>query len=179
MRLDLLENRKDISFARFLLAMEIPRVGRTVCKALVDKYSMSEFESAVWKGDNLTKCRLDQETNACICDWFQKNKEQWEAAKREYPITVIGVRTDTVKTPRRISTLVGANIAVTGTLCSMTRFEVEEYINSLGAIYNKSVTRRTQLLVVGDNPGETKQRNASKYGVPVWDEAEFLRETKR
>lgn len=179
MRLDLLQDEKGVTFARFLLAMEIPRVGRTVCKEIAAKYSMSEFESAVRKGGKLSKCRLDQETNACIRAWFNTNMDQWETAKKEYPITVIGVRTNPLQSSRGVSTLVGTNIAVTGTLLSMTRYEVEGYINSLGAIYNNSVTRSTQLLVVGRNPGETKQRNASKYGVPVWDEAEFLREAKR
>ena len=65
---------------------------------------------------------------------------------------------------------------LTGTLAGLTRDAARERIESLGGRVTSSVTRKTDYVVVGDSPG-SKADNARRLGVPILDEAAFLRVT--
>jgi DNA ligase (NAD+) len=62
---------------------------------------------------------------------------------------------------------------ITGTLDRMSREEATERIQSLGGTVVSSVSRKTQWVVVGHNPG-SKADKARELGVPTLDEAGFL-----
>lgn len=60
---------------------------------------------------------------------------------------------------------------VTGTL-SMKREEIENLIESLGGKTSSSVTKKTDVVIVGENPG-SKYQKALEYGIDIWDEKTF------
>jgi DNA ligase (NAD+) len=68
----------------------------------------------------------------------------------------------------------GGVVVITGTLGSMTRDEARAAARAAGATVTDSVSRKTTLLVTGLDAG-SKLRKAQELGVPVMDEAEFLR----
>ncbi|RMF41034.1 MAG: NAD-dependent DNA ligase LigA [Planctomycetota bacterium] len=68
--------------------------------------------------------------------------------------------------------LAGKSIVVTGTLSRYTREEVEELIERLGGRAASSVSRKTDFVVVGENPG-SKLAKAQQLGVPILSEQEF------
>jgi DNA ligase (NAD+) len=74
----------------------------------------------------------------------------------------------------RSQALEGKRIVFTGELASMPRTEAERIAESLGAKTSGSVSRKTDILVAGDNPGG-KYLKAQSLGVEIWDEAAFLR----
>jgi DNA ligase (NAD+) len=74
---------------------------------------------------------------------------------------------------RREGPLEGKTFVITGTLASMTRGEAEEKIKALGGSAGSSVTRNTDYLVVGNDPG-SKLEKARRLKVSVLDEAAFL-----
>ena len=123
MRIELLKD--GVTFARLLLAMEIPLVGRTVCKALAQEYSLNDFEVAIENGDNFARLKgLNQETNRCIHAWFKENMDQWENAKSKYPIDVLVVNTESINCSNIPSALEGLNIVVTGKVYGMSRKDI-------------------------------------------------------
>ena len=69
--------------------------------------------------------------------------------------------------------LAGRTVVLTGALASMTREQAGERLRALGAHVASSVSRRTDFVVVGDNPG-AKARRAEELGVPMLDEAALL-----
>ncbi len=69
----------------------------------------------------------------------------------------------------------GKKIVFTGELSAMTRSEGEALAASMGAEIAGSVSKKTDVVVVGDKPG-SKYNKALGLGVPIWDEAEFLRQ---
>jgi DNA ligase (NAD+) len=69
--------------------------------------------------------------------------------------------------------LAGKSIVVTGTLTRFTRDEIKEQIHNLGGKSTGSVSKKTDYVVAGDNPG-SKLDKANKLGVKVLTEAEFL-----
>ena len=68
----------------------------------------------------------------------------------------------------------GKTVVVTGRLDSMSRPEAQSMIKSLGGKASSSVSRKTDYLVAGADPG-SKHATAVRLGVPVLDEEQFLR----
>jgi NAD-dependent DNA ligase len=80
---------------------------------------------------------------------------------------------------RRVATgasgpMTGQVVVITGTLASMSREQAREAARAAGATVTDSVSRKTSLLVVGAEAG-SKLARARTLGVPVVDEAGFLR----
>ena len=73
-------------------------------------------------------------------------------------------------TPVKKVNLKGKTIVVTGTI-SMHRPDFERFLNQKGAKLGKSVTRNTDLLIVGTKPGTVKIQDAKAKRIPFtsWD----------
>ncbi|MEX2673163.1 MAG: BRCT domain-containing protein [Phycisphaeraceae bacterium] len=71
------------------------------------------------------------------------------------------------------SPLLGKKVVITGSLDNFTREELRSLLQELGAKVTTSVTRNTDILVVGDEPG-SKFEKATQLNVPIWDEQKLL-----
>jgi DNA ligase (NAD+) len=69
--------------------------------------------------------------------------------------------------------IAGKHICITGTLWD-SRHRVESIARRRGAICQSSVTKATDILVVGASPGATKVNKAIKNGIPVIDAPDFF-----
>jgi len=74
---------------------------------------------------------------------------------------------------RRSSKLAGKTIVVTGSLENFTRQQIEQAIRQAGAKSSSSVSKKTDFVLAGENPG-SKLDKASKLGVKVISEKQFL-----
>jgi DNA ligase (NAD+) len=74
--------------------------------------------------------------------------------------------------PQVAQTLAGKTIVVTGSLESFSRTEIEEAIRGHGGKAVSSVSKKTDFVLAGADPG-SKLQKAQELGVPVIDEAEF------
>jgi DNA ligase (NAD+) len=72
----------------------------------------------------------------------------------------------------------GMTVVVTGTLEKLSRAEAEEAIRENGGKAAGSVSKKTSLVVAGEAAG-SKLAKAQSLGVPVIDEAEFLKRLGR
>ena len=63
---------------------------------------------------------------------------------------------------------------ITGKLESMSRPEAEEKIKELGGVAKSDVTRKTDYLVVGADPGSKLER-AREMGIKIINESEFFK----
>lgn len=66
----------------------------------------------------------------------------------------------------------GKTFVLTGSLTLYTREEAREIIESLGGKTSESVSKKTSIVVVGDNPGK-KYEKALELGIIIWTEEEF------
>ncbi len=62
---------------------------------------------------------------------------------------------------------------ITGTLDTMSRDEAKEKIELLGGNTSSSVSKKTSVVIVGDNPG-SKYDKAKELNIEIWDEKQFL-----
>ena len=68
--------------------------------------------------------------------------------------------------------LAGKTFVITGTLTSMTRDEAKGRLQALGAKVAGSVSKKTDVLVVGASAG-SKLADALAHGVTTWSEADL------
>ncbi len=72
-------------------------------------------------------------------------------------------------------TLAGKSVVVTGTLETLSRERAEESVKERGGKAPGSVSKKTDYVVTGQGPGAAKLNKANELGIPVLDEAAFLR----
>lgn len=70
--------------------------------------------------------------------------------------------------------LTGKQFVLTGTLIEFTRTKAKEMISELGGRVTVSVSKKTDYVVAGENPG-SKYEKAKKIGVSIINEEEFKR----
>lgn len=86
-----------------------------------------------------------------------------------------GVRLTAEETAQLPQTLLGKAVVVTGTLAGFTREEAEAAVKSRGGKSPGSVSAKTLAVVVGEGPGAAKLTKAETLGIPVVDEAAFVK----
>ena len=167
-----LEQAKDRPLWRVLVALSVRHVGPTAARALATRFgsldavrAASEAELAAAEGVGPTIAEsvrrwFDAEPDA---DWHNEVVDKWAAA---------GVRTKDERDESTPRTLDGLTIVVTGSLDDFSRDGAKEAIVSRGGKASSSVSKKTDYVVVGDNPG-SKADKAEQLGVPVLDEAGF------
>ena len=84
-----------------------------------------------------------------------------------------GVKPELPKKAKAKGKLAGKTIVVTGTLANFSRQQIEEAIRNAGAKASSSVSKTTDFVLAGENPG-SKLDKARKFGVRVITEKEFM-----
>jgi DNA ligase (NAD+) len=69
--------------------------------------------------------------------------------------------------------LQGKTFVLTGTLSALTRDEAKDQIKKRGGDVSESVSKKTDYVIVGENPG-SKADKAQILGVEILNEKEFL-----
>ena len=64
-------------------------------------------------------------------------------------------------------------IVLTGTLNSMSRDEAKQTLQNLGAKVSSSVSKNTDFLIIGDQPG-SKAKKAKDLNIPIISEEEWV-----
>ena len=68
-------------------------------------------------------------------------------------------------------------VVLTGSLQNFTRSQASKEIESRGGIISSSVTKDTDLVIVGEDAG-SKLQKAQKLGLEIWDETTFINSLK-
>lgn len=84
-----------------------------------------------------------------------------------------GVNPKTSPSDTKPHPLTGKTVAITGSLKSLTRRQIQEAIRQAGGKATSTVSKKTDWVVVGENPG-SKLAKAQKLGIPNLDEAGLL-----
>lgn len=163
-----IETSKSQSLARLITALGIHGVGEVIASVLTKNYkdldalalaSTEELQNIEGIGPNIAQA---------IVDWFARpvNREVLEKLRS----AGVWPRQDQVRTSERVpKTFDGLSFVVTGALPTLSREGVKEFIQSHGGKISDSVSKKTNYLVVGENPG-SKLQKANELGIPVLEE---------
>jgi len=161
---------KKISLARFIYALGIANVGEETAIDLADNFgSLAKLKKAS-ESDLAIVADIGPVVAKSIAQWFE-DKQSLELLRE---LEKAGVDVISQKpTVKKTGPLVNKKIVVTGSLASMSREEAKEKIRQVGGDWVSSVSKNTDYVVVGQEPG-SKYDKAKKLGVKIIDEKEFL-----
>jgi DNA ligase (NAD+) len=165
---------KQTSFPRFLYALGIRDVGEATALALAQHF-----------GDIATLRQAREEEIQRVPDVGPVVAKNVAAYFRDPDNAAIVHRLlaggITWPAPAPIDTqteLTGKSFVLTGTLQALTREAAEEAIVQLGGKVSGSVSKKTHYVVAGAEAG-SKLKKAQQLGIPVLDEAAFLKLLKK
>ena len=166
-----LQTAKQQPLWRVLVALSIRHVGPTAARGLAERFgSMDAIRVASLEELSGTE-GVGQVIAEAVQDWFT---EQWH-------VDVVGrwaasgVRMADEPASKAVTlpqTLAGLTVVVTGSLAGFTRDEAQQEIEARGGKATSSVSKKTDFVVVGENPG-SKAGKAEGLGLPVLDENGF------
>ncbi len=165
-----LEQAKGQPLWRVLVALSIRHVGPTAARALATELGTMDAIRAASREQlastpGVGPVIADSVTEWFDVDWHQAIVDRWATD---------GVRMADERDESVARTLEGRTVVVTGSLVGFSRDESKEAIVSRGGKAAGSVSKKTDWVVVGENAG-TKAAKAEELGVPVLDEAGFVR----
>jgi len=166
--IDAIEKSKNCDLASFIYSLGIPNVGKKTSTDLAKKFKSlhrlieAGFEELILVediGDIVAKSIIE----------FFKDKKILDSIEE---LLSLGVKPFFEEENIEDNIFNGKTVVVTGSLESFTRSEIKEKLESLGAKVSSSVSRKTDYVLVGKDPG-SKYDKAVQLGVKIINEDEF------
>lgn len=167
--LEQIEKSKQVSLGRLLNALGIPQIGEATARLLAEHFrdldalmqaSREELEALPNVGPNMA-----EDIRA-----FFREKHNREVIRR---LRKAGVQPQAPARKRKTGAVAGKTFVLTGTLESMSREEAKARLQELGAKVVGSVSKKTDYIVIGADPG-SKATKAVQLGVTTLNEAQLL-----
>ncbi len=163
-----LDEAKRRPLWRVLVALSIRHVGPTAARALAAELGSLDLIAAAPAERLAAVDGVGPTIAASVIDWFAVDwhvaiVDKWRAAGVKLAEDRPGGGADA-------RPLAGVIVVITGTLPGFTRDEASEAVTGLGGKVASSVSKKTDFVVAGDNPG-SKYDKAMALGVPTLDES--------
>ncbi len=168
--LDQIEESKNRELWRLIFALGIRQVGEKLAQALARRFLDLDNLARASEEELQQLEDVGPKVARSIVFFFA----QPENRKLLEELKAAGVKFKEKAEKAGPRPLQGLTFVLTGTLSSMTRDQAKEKIESLGGTVSSSVSKKTDYLVVGEEPG-SKLEKAQELGVKTINEKEFLK----
>lgn len=164
-----LEKSKQTEFARVLYGLGIRHVGRYVSKILAENFNSIELLRTATV-EQLQKIEgIGDIVAESIVNFFSEDRNIIVIDKlRKHGLKLIEEK----KVKEKSMVFAGKRVVFTGALEKYTRDEAKEIVENLGGRVTSTVSKNTDYVVVGKEPG-SKYEKAKRYGVKIITEEEF------
>ena len=166
-----IEASKQRPFEKVLFGMGIRYVGETVSKKLakafktIDNILEASYESLV-ETDEIGE-KIAQSIRLFLED--EKNIELIHKLK------AAGLAFESEEQVLSSSMFEGQTIVISGTFARVSRAEMKKLIEENGGKNGSSISKKTNLLVAGENMGPSKLNKATELNIELVNEEEFLK----
>jgi DNA ligase (NAD+) len=165
--LSAIQRSKSQPLSRLIYALGIRHVGEKAAYVLAKKFKSMDNLVAAKKEDFDNIYEVGPVMAESIADYFSQPQskkliEELKKAGLNFKEKILEV-----KTP-----LTGKSVVFTGELKNYTRLQAEDLVRKTGGDVSSSVSRNTDFVVAGENPG-SKYDKAKKLGVKIISEKEF------
>ena len=167
--LEAIENSKSNSLERLIFGLGIPHVGAKTAKVLATKYETMSNLIETTEEELVKIPDIGNIIAKSVIEYFndQHNMAIIEELKDlELNMNYLGQKVE------ENELFAGKTFVLTGSLTIFTREEAQEKIESLGGKTSGSVSKKTSVVIVGENPG-SKYEKAKELGITIWTEQEF------
>ncbi|HEY6384383.1 MAG TPA: NAD-dependent DNA ligase LigA [Candidatus Acidoferrum sp.] len=168
--LEEIEGSKKNSLARLIYALGIRFVGERTGQLLAEHFSSLEELAAADEEQLVAVNEVGPKVAAAIAEFFS------EAANRQLikKLHKAGVHPTAEKREVKSQKLAGKSFVFTGGLANRSREEAGELVQQHGGKVSGSVSKKTDYVVVGTDPG-SKYEKAKELGVAILTESDFER----
>lgn len=163
---------KQIPFESVLFALGIRFVGETVAKKLAKHYkTISALEQATLE-DLILVDEIGERIAKSVIEFFE-NEENLEIIER---LKSKGVQMEIVEkvNPNATTKFLGKTFVVSGVFEQFSRDDLKKAIEDNGGKVGSSISSKTDYVVAGDNMGPSKLEKATKLGVAIVSEQDFI-----
>lgn len=171
--IEAIENSKNIPLHKFIYALGIRHVGEHLSKVLALEFGeIKKLENA--KEDDLIKIHeIGPEVACSVSHFFNEPRN----LKEIHNLLHAGIKPVGEK-KKKGGKFAGKTFVLTGTLPNYKRGDIKRMIENEGGHVAGSVSKNTDFVVAGSDPG-SKLDKAKELKVPVVDEEEFLKLLKK
>ena len=166
--LDEIEASKKNGLARLVYALGMRFVGERTGQLMAEHFSSLQEIAGASEEKLIEVPEIGPKVAASIAEFFSESANQKLVKKLEKA----GVRMTTERKAPRSAKLAGKTFVFTGGLANRSREQAGELVVSHGGKVGGSVSKKTDYVVVGSDPG-SKYDQAKKLGVTILDEAAF------
>ena len=170
-----IENSKNNSLEKLLFGLGIKHVGKKTAKILSEYYtSMDKLINSTIEDLSLIP-DIGEIIALSIRDYFDNEKNINLINKlKEFNLNM-----NYISKEKNINELfIDKTFVLTGTLESLSRNDAKELIEVLGGKTSSSVSKKTDVVIVGLSPG-SKYEDAKRLGITIWNEEEFIKNSRR
>ena len=164
--IDAIEESKANSLERLLFALGIEQVGEKTAKVLAKRFRT--MDSVISSTEEILTNIPDigEIIAKSIVDYF-KDQENIDLINN---LKSLGVNmTYLGEEEKQNDNLTNKTFVITGTLTNYTRDEIKNIIEDFGGKVADSVSKKTDVAIVGDAPG-SKYDKALKLGITIWND---------
>lgn len=174
-----IEASKGNSLEKLLFGLGIRHVGAKAAKTLAQQFGSMEQLAPASKEDLMAINEIGGKMADSIVTFF----EQEEVAELLRELKEFGVNMEykgakPVSAEEADSFFAGKTVVLTGKLEQLSRNEAKEKIEALGGNVAGSVSKKTHLVIAGEDAG-SKLAKAQELGIEVWDEEKLLQELNK
>ena len=167
--IDAIEGSKDCTLDSFIYALGIPNVGRKTAEDLVKHFkTLDKIRNATY--DQLINIPdVGPKVAESIVEFFNDEKIGESIDK----LLAIGVSPRYEEEEVIESIFSGKKVVITGTIEGYKRSQLKDIIEKMGGQVSGSVSKNTDYVIVGENPG-SKYEKALELGIEIIDEERLL-----
>ncbi len=162
-----IEDSKNLALENFIYSLGIENVGKKTAKDLAEKFTNIEKLVNASKEELLQVDEIGEIIAESITEHFANEKNINEINN----LLNVGVN-PTFNKVQKGSTFSGEKVVLTGSLQSFTRDEASKIITELGGEVVGSVSKKTTLVLAGENAG-SKLDKARALNIKIIDEEQF------
>lgn len=164
-----IENSKQRSLYRLVTALGIRHIGLKTAKILTEKLQRIDDFCQARMEELVQIPEIGPKMAESLVNFFAEARNL-EMLQR---LAAAGVNMEETETVAGGGPLQGKTFVLTGTLQGLSRAEAEAMITARGGKPTSSVSKKTDYVVVGAEPG-SKYDKAMQLGVTILNEAEFM-----
>ena len=164
-----IERSKAAPLSKFLYALGIRHIGEKTAELLAESFGSLDTLAQATEEQLCAVDEVGPESAAAVVSFFARGS----TARLLERLNAAGVGLTTAEKRASGGALAGKTVVVTGTLPTLSRSGAEALIRAHGGKAAGSVSKKTSLVLCGENPG-SKLTKANELGIPVVDESAFL-----
>lgn len=167
-----LEKSKNTTFDRFLYALGIKDVGQASAHLLANEFMTLDNLKNATLADLMSVKDIGPVVGAHVIEFFSE-KHNLEVIDKllKYGITWPQISKDKIDTSNPFH---AKTVVLTGSLSILGRDEAKNKLLMLGANVSSSVSKKTDYVILGENPG-SKFDKAQELGIKILPEDEFIK----